>query len=143
MVKALINRLRHKFNVSIAEVDANNLWQRATLGMAVANENSGYANKILNKIIDTIENDGNVQILDKNFALGNIILPVSMALLQYCPSPQRYASDYQPPNYTLWYLEPHCRMSWLQALLIILYKVYVQSVYNPFSTSTGPYYVTM
>ncbi|ELU08396.1 hypothetical protein CAPTEDRAFT_227700 [Capitella teleta] len=62
------------------------------------------------------------QVLDQNFELGNMILAVSMMLLQYCPSPQRYASDYQPPNYTLWYLEPHTRQSWLTSLLIILYK---------------------
>ena len=61
--------------------------------------------------------------LDKNFQLGNMILAVSMLLLQYSPSPQRYASDYQPPNYTLWYLEPHTRQSWLMTLLVILYKV--------------------
>ena len=64
-----------------------------------------------------------LQVLDRNFALGNMILPVSMALLQYCASPQRYASDSQPPNYSIWLLEPHVRRSWLTALLVILYKV--------------------
>lgn len=63
------------------------------------------------------------QVLDKNFSLGNIILPVSLSLLQLCPSPQRYASDYQAPTYSLWVLEPHIRRSWLNALLVILYKV--------------------
>lgn len=63
------------------------------------------------------------QVLDRNFKLGNTILPITLLLLQYCPSPQRYASDYQPPNYTLWYLEPHTRLSWLRSLLVILYKV--------------------
>ena len=63
------------------------------------------------------------QVLDRNFALGNMILPVSLALLQYCASPQRYASDYQPPNYSLWLIEPHIRRSWPMALLVILYKV--------------------
>ncbi|XP_013379281.1 protein unc-79 homolog [Lingula anatina] len=61
-------------------------------------------------------------VLDRNFELGNTILPVAVILLQYVPSPQRYASDYQPPNYTLWYLEPHTRQAWLTALLVILYK---------------------
>ena len=63
------------------------------------------------------------QVLDRNFDLGNKILPITLLLLQYGPSPQRYASDYQPPNYTLWYLEPHTRLSWLHTLLVILYKV--------------------
>ena len=78
------------------------------------------------------------QVLDKNFELGNIILPVSMALLQYCASPQRYASDYQPPNYTLWYLEPHTRQSWLSALLVILYKVRSCLCFGLFIMSVHP-----
>ncbi|KAK7493418.1 hypothetical protein BaRGS_00015318 [Batillaria attramentaria] len=66
-------------------------------------------------------------VLDRNFKLGNTILPITLLLLQYCPSPQRYASDYQPPNYTLWYLEPHTRLSWLRALLVILYKYQIST----------------
>lgn len=69
VVKALINRLGDKFNVSVAEVNANNLWQRATLGIAVVNENSRYANRILNKIVNTVDNDGNVQILDYQISI--------------------------------------------------------------------------
>ncbi|XP_071164350.1 protein unc-79 homolog isoform X1 [Mytilus edulis] len=61
-------------------------------------------------------------VLDRNFKLGNQILPITLLLLQHGPSPQRYASDYQPPNYTLWYLEPHTQISWLTTLLVILYK---------------------
>ncbi|GFO35399.1 unc-79-like protein, partial [Plakobranchus ocellatus] len=61
-------------------------------------------------------------VLDRNFKLGYVILPITLLVLQYCPSPQRYASDYQPPTYTLWYLEPHTRVSWLKSLLVILYK---------------------
>ncbi|XP_052267084.1 protein unc-79 homolog [Dreissena polymorpha] len=66
-------------------------------------------------------------VLDRNFDLGNKILPITLLLLQYGPSPQRYASDYQPPNYTLWYLEPHTRLSWLHTLLVILYKYQISS----------------
>ncbi len=69
VVKSLINRLRDKFNVSVAEVDANNLWQRATLGIAVADGNSRFANKILDKVLDMIENDGNVEILDYQISI--------------------------------------------------------------------------
>ncbi|XP_041355146.1 protein unc-79 homolog isoform X3 [Gigantopelta aegis] len=66
-------------------------------------------------------------VLDRNFQLGNVVLPITLLLLQYSPSPQRYASDYQPPNYTLWYLEPHTRLSWLQTLLVILYKYQIST----------------
>ncbi|KAH9514229.1 Protein unc-79 [Bulinus truncatus] len=66
-------------------------------------------------------------VLDRNFKLGYVILPITLLVLQYCPSPQRYASDYQPPTYTLWYLEPHTRVSWLKSLLVILYKYQISS----------------
>ncbi|XP_052767692.1 protein unc-79 homolog [Mya arenaria] len=66
-------------------------------------------------------------VLDRNFELGNKILSITLLLLHYGPSPQRYASDYQPPNYTLWYLEPHARTSWLQTLLVILYKYQINT----------------
>jgi len=70
VMKALIQRLRDRFNASVAEVDANNLWQRATLGIAVANEDSRFANTILSKVINTIENAGNVQVLDYQISIG-------------------------------------------------------------------------
>ncbi|XP_064622108.1 protein unc-79 homolog isoform X4 [Lineus longissimus] len=62
------------------------------------------------------------QVLDNNFTLGNTILPLCLSLLAYSPSPQRYATDYQPPNYTLWFLEPHTRLTWLLTFLTVLYK---------------------
>lgn len=63
------------------------------------------------------------QVLDNNLLVGNQLLPLASMVLQYLPSPQRYASDYQPPNYSLWYLEPHTRHCWLWSLLLVLYKV--------------------
>uniref|UniRef100_A0A1I8HU44 RING-type domain-containing protein n=1 Tax=Macrostomum lignano TaxID=282301 RepID=A0A1I8HU44_9PLAT len=61
-------------------------------------------------------------VLDCNFEVGNNVLHVALAVLQYAPSPQRYASDNQPPDYSLCLLEPYTRNHWLNALLIILYK---------------------
>jgi len=75
---------------------------------------------------------GMAKVLDHNFALGCIILPVSLAILQYSPSPQRYASDYQPPTYSLWFLDQQTRQSWLMSLLVILYKYQ----YNSSATSS-------
>ena len=40
VLHSLKDRLRGKFNLSVAEVDGQDLWQKAVLGMAcVANEN--------------------------------------------------------------------------------------------------------
>ncbi|XP_041469783.1 protein unc-79 homolog [Lytechinus variegatus] len=62
------------------------------------------------------------KMLDHNVKVGNMVLPMVLSLLQYCPSPQKSSQDSHPPDYTLWFLEPHCRHSWFMSLLIVLYK---------------------
>ncbi|KAA3678582.1 uncharacterized protein DEA37_0007622 [Paragonimus westermani] len=61
-------------------------------------------------------------VLDRNFSMGTYILHQTLVVLQFCASPQRYATDSQPPTFTLRLLEPHVRWYWLQTLLVILYK---------------------
>lgn len=61
--------------------------------------------------------------LDYNVEVGNIILPLVLDLLQHCPAPQKAVMENQPIDYTLYFLEPHCRQAWLTSLLVILYKV--------------------
>ncbi len=52
ILKSLKDRIRNKFNVSIAEIDANDLWQRCVLGVAcIANET-----KIINQMLDRVKN---------------------------------------------------------------------------------------
>lgn len=62
-------------------------------------------------------------VLDRNFSMGCCILHQTLVVLQFCASPQRYATDTQPPTFTLRLLEPQVRLHWLQTLLVILYKV--------------------
>jgi uncharacterized protein YlxP (DUF503 family) len=50
IIKSLKDKIKNKYNVSIAEVDANDLWQRSILGAAcVANET-----KVINQTLDGI-----------------------------------------------------------------------------------------
>jgi uncharacterized protein YlxP (DUF503 family) len=56
ILKSLITRLRSKFNVSVAEVDDNDLWQLATLGIACVSNNKRYTNEVLSKAVDFIIN---------------------------------------------------------------------------------------
>lgn len=65
------------------------------------------------------------QLLDQNHVMGWVMTPPVLAILQHCPCPPQGVppSDHQTPTYSLWYLEPHNRRSWLMSLLVILYKV--------------------
>ena len=49
VVRKVVDRLRSRFNVSVAEVGDNDLWQRARIGIsAVANDHS-FVNEVLDK----------------------------------------------------------------------------------------------
>ena len=52
VIKSLKDRLANKFNVSIAEVDHQDEWQRATLGVAMVGTDGQFVNSVLSKVID-------------------------------------------------------------------------------------------
>jgi len=54
VLRSIKDRIRNKFNVSVAEVGANDLWQRSVIGIAcVANETT-IIHRIFDSIIDKI-----------------------------------------------------------------------------------------
>ncbi|MFC1982167.1 DUF503 domain-containing protein, partial [Chloroflexota bacterium] len=54
VLKSINTRVRSKFNVSIAEVDDNDLWQLATLGICCVSNNKRQVNEVLSKVADFI-----------------------------------------------------------------------------------------
>ena len=68
-----------------------------------------------------------LQFLDGNVEIGVKILPDCLNLLRFCGSPQKYASDHQASDYTLVHLPQTLTKYWVQAVLIILYKVSMDS----------------
>lgn len=65
ILKSITTRLRSKFNVSVAEVDDNELWQVASLGICCVSNNKRYTNEVLSKAVDFIVNGRfEVEILD-------------------------------------------------------------------------------
>jgi uncharacterized protein YlxP (DUF503 family) len=55
IVKSVIARVRQSFNVSVAEVDSLDSWQRATIGIVCVSADAQYAHGLLEKVIDNIE----------------------------------------------------------------------------------------
>ncbi|MBA7575522.1 hypothetical protein ES708_17352 [subsurface metagenome] len=65
ILKSITTRLRSKFNISVAEVDDNELWQVATLGISCVSNNKRYTNEVLSKAADFIVNGRfDVEMLD-------------------------------------------------------------------------------
>jgi uncharacterized protein len=56
VLKSVTERLKNRFNISVAEVGDNDLWQLATLGMCLVSNNSQYTNEVLSKAVDFIKN---------------------------------------------------------------------------------------
>jgi len=54
VVKSIIARVAGKFDVSIAEVDDNDRWQLATLGISYVSNDNRHANEVLSRIVDFI-----------------------------------------------------------------------------------------
>ena len=54
VVKSITTRVRNKFNVSVAEIDDQDLWQLATLGICCVSNNKRYTNEVLSKVVDFI-----------------------------------------------------------------------------------------
>lgn len=57
VLKSVINRIRNEFNVSIAEVDAQDAWQRAVLGVACVSNSAEYAHGQLERVVHWIESN--------------------------------------------------------------------------------------
>ena len=54
-IKSIVTRVGREFNVSIAEVDAQDIWQRAVLGVACVSSSATYAHGQLERVVQWIE----------------------------------------------------------------------------------------
>ena len=66
ILKRIIERLRAKFNISIAEVDHHDLWQRSAIGISIVGRERRFVNSVIDKIMNQIELMHDVQILNQN-----------------------------------------------------------------------------
>jgi uncharacterized protein len=65
VVKSLTARLKNKFDVSVAEVEDNDLWQLATIGICFVSNDKRFTNEVLSKTMDFVVNSqGDYEFLD-------------------------------------------------------------------------------
>jgi uncharacterized protein YlxP (DUF503 family) len=53
-LRSIVDRMRSRFNVAIAEVDRNDSWQVATLGITCVSNYSSHANEMLNQVVSYV-----------------------------------------------------------------------------------------
>jgi uncharacterized protein YlxP (DUF503 family) len=56
VVKSILGKVRNQFNVSAAEVEANDSWHSAVLGVACVSSDAPYAHGLLTRVVDMISN---------------------------------------------------------------------------------------
>jgi uncharacterized protein YlxP (DUF503 family) len=72
VVRSLIEKVRHKFGVAIAEVDSQDKWQRAELGLAVVGNDEKLLGKRLDQVMHFMENQHLAEIIDSHLELVHL-----------------------------------------------------------------------
>jgi uncharacterized protein len=63
VVKTLSNGIRSKFNVAVAEVDHQELWQRTAIGVAAVAEEQYHARRVLHEVERLVERWAEVEVI--------------------------------------------------------------------------------
>ena len=56
ILKSIKAQIRNKFDVAVAEVEDQDLWQMAALGVCCISNDSRYTNEVLSKVVNFIAN---------------------------------------------------------------------------------------
>lgn len=69
VIKTLTASLRQKFNVAVAEVDHQDLWQRTTIGVSSVGGEAYHLKRVMHEVERHVERWHEVEIIDVNFSL--------------------------------------------------------------------------
>ena len=69
VVKSMIGRIRNRFNVSAAEVGANDIWKRAEIGFALMGNAGPLVNAKLDKLLNLAHDICLAEIIDSEMEI--------------------------------------------------------------------------
>jgi len=69
VVRSLTSRLRNTFNIAVAEVDHQNLWQSSVIGVACISSDSRHADEMCQKVLRFVDDFGEALVLGSRFEL--------------------------------------------------------------------------
>ncbi len=64
IVQSLVQRLHHAFPVSVSEVDDQDVWTRATLGVAYVSNDGRHADRVLAQVVRYLERERELYVVD-------------------------------------------------------------------------------
>ena len=65
VLKRLKARIAGKFNVSVAEIEAMDSWQRSTVAVALVSNEQRFANQVLSKVSELVAGSGEVMLVSQ------------------------------------------------------------------------------
>lgn len=71
LIRSAIDRVKARFNVSIAEVAENDLWQKGVLGVTAVGNDHAFVNEILDKVAEFVGSmhGGQIQLVDRSLEI--------------------------------------------------------------------------
>lgn len=64
ILKSLLDKVKARFNVSVAEVGKQDTWQLSTIGVSVVSTDSIHAHKVLASVVRFVEKQGELELID-------------------------------------------------------------------------------
>ena len=63
-VRPIVDGLRHRYRLSVAETDHQDQWQRAELGVAVVSESDGHLRDVLDEVERFVARAPDIEVLE-------------------------------------------------------------------------------
>ncbi len=72
IIKSIIGKIRNHFNVSMAEIGDNDIYQKARIGFAIVGNDRQTVNSKMDKIFNMVENLGLAEVVETDMELINL-----------------------------------------------------------------------
>ncbi len=72
ILQSVVTRSRNRFNVSIAELDFQDKWQRSVVGVAYINSDKQTAGDVFTSIREILEETGNAVVIKENVSFYSL-----------------------------------------------------------------------
>lgn len=72
IIKSVVAQIRNNFNISAAEVGANDMYQRAEIGFSMVGNDRALINSKIDKVFNFAEDLGLAEIIDTQMEIINV-----------------------------------------------------------------------
>jgi len=72
VVKSIVGKVKSRFNVSIAEIGSNDMWQKIELGISAVGNDRRHIDSSLNRVLSYIDSLYLAEIMDTQMEIFNV-----------------------------------------------------------------------